>query len=534
MEISTDHCVPEWSSFGTCCESEQIVDYIEEKLSLNRLALKAVVNEVSSLEAKLIKFEKTHRLQGTASVGNGVSFSTAGSPLLGFEGTPVKIKEMSQKIGKAIIDSLLQNVEFQQKCVAKINSVISKSACSICSGRSDDFFNKDGKLDLSEGLCRSVLEDCSEAWMSMVRMVVDVRGYTKLIRQLNPDGDKDGILEEKGFTMNLDSFITNRNLIPILDNCRGSSLANCSFEHVAALCEQFIHIQAPTYIESSQSQAQKMLTSLKAAHHKWSRTVPGLTKASQSLAEESSHLVSWRKASLDNGIINTGVRVQSRIAAARMIWVTIQLDLPVLQLIFEKPLQPLTKVQKALLKAAISQAQADLTQIENTIAAAALPLHKTFRHFILSTDSSVQKQRAEENCDLICSLVEKVLFETYTDTREQILFEDLNLRAANKFRSGTFPEEWLSANRLFLVALKDKVKELAEKITKKVRTAVKQNTQNPRPPIVKDLPLKNRPGRVLQTPIVADNRKLEVSVVTNQQCHPCVTLGENSDMFSRP
>ena len=31
-------------------------------------------------------------------------------------------------------------------------------------------------------------------------------------------------------------------------------LKYCDFEHVAALCEQFIHIQAPTYIESSQSQ----------------------------------------------------------------------------------------------------------------------------------------------------------------------------------------------------------------------------------------------------------------------------------------
>ena len=140
-----------------------------------------------------------------------------------------------------------ETIQHQTKCLNELHEIISKSACSICSGRSDDFFSSDGRLPISEPTCRAVLKSCNSAWTDMVKIAEAVREITQYIRSLTGLDKLDAELscpEELGFTMNLDSFITNRNLIPIMKNC-GSQVADCSFEHVAGV---FDFQQNPPYL----------------------------------------------------------------------------------------------------------------------------------------------------------------------------------------------------------------------------------------------------------------------------------------------
>src|SRR3990167_3268437 len=253
-------CQLEWDTFGRCCEEESLHHHLKQKRERNQQALVQLREEIRSIHGRLVELREVQidrplkQLQDElATLGSGLTLrenvnpnsSTVKQTLKSLDKNLLKIQQNSEPL-----------IQGHEKCVQSVNEINSKSACSICSGRSDDFFNKDGKLKFTERSCRRFLGDCEQALNLITGVAVDARIFGLSMQQLRKSLGLpfDVAPKEISITMNLDSFITNRNLIPIMNKCGKRKLQDCSFEHVAALCEQFIHIQAQTYIESSQSQ----------------------------------------------------------------------------------------------------------------------------------------------------------------------------------------------------------------------------------------------------------------------------------------
>ena len=150
----------------------------------------------------------------------------------------------------------------QDKCVSKINQIISIVACPICSGRSDDFFDETFEiLKVSPLLLYGVLADCHPAWTSLVEFQQDVDKYTDLVLSTSgySCGPGNKCLESQAITMTVSTFIKKRNLIPNLENCSPDLLETCEYKHVAALCEQFIHIQDSDYAPKVEEEAESVI-----------------------------------------------------------------------------------------------------------------------------------------------------------------------------------------------------------------------------------------------------------------------------------
>ena len=372
-------------------------------------------------------------------------------------------------------------------------------------------------------MCRNVLEDCSEAWVSMVQMAADVKEYTRRLRTLHAGKDEDGILEEKGFTMNLDSFITNRNLIPILKSCRGKSLVKCPFEHVAALCEQFIHIQAPTYIESSQSQAQKILTSIKASEQVCNRHILLMGNNLEKIDLLRAQLRLGSNETATKELVWRSVKQLAQFRILRDSWISVQLQVPILKVIWR---QKVSKGPLNILPKAIRSSDKLLTQIENTIAAAALKVHEVIRQTILNPISPDLKKQAERNWDLICRLVESIKFPTYQKPGHKQIFQGLGMLARKQHRLAVSSQhrtgEWLTAHHFFIEAVKLKFGVRLEKkrANRQERPTVEPSTVTP----TNSTAQPSSHARLLSGMILDPLYQMaEIQVIENDQCNPCLS-----------
>src|SRR3990167_2445752 len=307
-------------------------------------------------------------------MGNGIRFVTAMGNLTSFDAKQRKSFRDLRTIERNLSSSVGVSMHRQRICVDKINKVIAGSTCSICSGRSNSFFEKNCKLKISESLCRSVLFGCTNAWNDMIYIADQVRRYTGIVRALNRFVDSDTNMEERAFTMNLDGFVNSRKIREIIEQCGSNDLKKCSFKHVSSLCEQFIHIQSPTYVESALSHSKKLSSAVFGLQ-------ASLIKMRPFFHEKVAMLRKMMKAKLNNDwfekVLGHNVDMWMRVKAMKDHWYGLKLREPLMESILKG-----TEAKHPDLRYAFKTCKNESRIIISDVAQASIVLHAIQRKAI--------------------------------------------------------------------------------------------------------------------------------------------------------
>ena len=103
--------------------------------------------------------------------------------------------------------------------------------------------------------CRTIVKECSTAWRDLVQIVEAIHFYTGLTNQLSKKLklDKSASLSNTSAKLQGVQDITKEiRLDEVLKVCQ-KDLGQCKYSHIASLCENFVYVVHPSYIDKARS-----------------------------------------------------------------------------------------------------------------------------------------------------------------------------------------------------------------------------------------------------------------------------------------
>jgi len=139
-------------------------------------------------------------------------------------------------------------IDAQQNCIQKIQTERSASLCYTCSGRANEFFTGDS-LHIHEMTCRTLIKGCSSSWWYLINYLDQVNRFNDAVKEIeNVAGitvaEYNGIVPAKEVL----SWAGKNNLRQNLGRC-GDGL--CEFHIAKNICENFISIERPIYLNQA-------------------------------------------------------------------------------------------------------------------------------------------------------------------------------------------------------------------------------------------------------------------------------------------
>src|SRR3990167_5509675 len=245
---SSSICAIEWSKSGTCCDPDSASDFIQQKQNANALSLRDMLSEIRSLdtnmEAFLAKRLKAIRLPADYNVGDLEPSMTKVDNYFQQQTLPA-LKAATIELIKLLASWENKMVQDNQGCMKKLDSVVYAGTCSICSGRSEQFF-QGGRIKMAEQTCRSILSECGSTWHRMVMVIEIIERYTSIIELVSPTADKKG---KESFTKSMSTFSNLHNLEQYFGDCK--TYEDCPFQKVSALCHNFVQVVGDSIVQKA-------------------------------------------------------------------------------------------------------------------------------------------------------------------------------------------------------------------------------------------------------------------------------------------
>ena len=531
----SSNCPKEWGKYGTCCQEWTLRTYVNKKLLANSMALESLNGEIQGVIKKISTFTLVHlnhtldlniHLQGKT-MGNGLQFVTALVNLTSLEDSQKQRLQTLEEIHKNLSSYTPGSMLRQKKCVEQINKVIASSTCSICSGRSDHFFLANKRLKISESLCRSVLAECTDAWNDMIYIAAQVRKYTNTVRRLSSFSDEDSNMEERAFIMNLEGFVSSRKIKDIIRVCGSNDLENCSFRHVSKLCEQFIHIKSPTYVESALSRSKKLVNIVLV-------TQSGLEKVRPLFKEKLVVLSKMADREQNQKWLKQALRlisvVQRRTIFLKDAWIILKHKQPLMESILKS-----SKKKHPELIAAIHTARNESDIIIEDFASATLKIHTVLRKAIERTRNlkKVLKQFMVQ-WSIFCQMANHLRNPSVSGAESKQFYQNLKEAMFSKRQSVLRFSSPTTRTLLYFFekAVKSKMSEILENEStqsRKLEFSHHSNLNLKYTPRILDGEGSNCPvqGSTQPTPLILlrqEHDQIDVNVIKDTQCNPCVGL----------
>src|SRR3990167_5551187 len=254
---SSSICAIEWSKSGTCCDPDSASDFIQQKQNANALSLRDMLSEIRSLdtnmEAFLAKRLKAIRLPADYNVGDLEPSMTKVDNYFQQQTLPA-LKAATIELIKLLASWENKMVQDNQGCMKKLDSVVYAGTCSICSGRSEQFF-QGGRIKMAEQTCRSILSECGSTWHRMVMVIEIIERYTSIIELVSPTADKKG---KESFTKPMSTFSNLHNLEQYFGDCK--TYEDCPFQKVSALCHNFVQVVGDSIVQKATADTIPALT----------------------------------------------------------------------------------------------------------------------------------------------------------------------------------------------------------------------------------------------------------------------------------
>lgn len=246
-----DLCSKEWKKHGTCCHVEQAANVTDTRIAKFASSLNDMLSQVEMMEQSMQRFLELPLKSVNLKVPQKlkpIEFPIKLKPRMSLQDIKLTVLRI-----KAWLHSKSEKlVPEQQKCLDVLKKITLGSTCSICSGRSPVFFA--GKqLKMGAQTCRAIVKECSHAWLDLVEIVEAIKGYSEVAKQLTTKLKLKNQKPSDTATLGGVSEIAREIKLERTLKLCGRDLNSCRYSHISALCENFVYVVHPSYIEQAKS-----------------------------------------------------------------------------------------------------------------------------------------------------------------------------------------------------------------------------------------------------------------------------------------
>ena len=245
IKTNISSCGIEWNTFGFCCNQSDLLAYAKDD---TKNISKAVLN-VSATFNKFVQALNT--ILNWANEIRKEEMNLFRSDLNRFYFIDFFRQKETLSFRNRLINKN-QNETFSKimrSCWAKIATSRSNSLCSVCSGRSGVFFSN-RKILMAYSDCSAILSECVPAFKILVELLDNIGTF--LIKFINALSSYSEMISKKLSDQKI-LIKQIRNLQLQVEIDKYLSQANSTDPRTAAnLCQRFLNIRGPTFIEQIQ------------------------------------------------------------------------------------------------------------------------------------------------------------------------------------------------------------------------------------------------------------------------------------------
>ena len=229
-QTNSAHCGQEWKTHGTCCEPKSLADYSKNMLQniINVIdwvgsTTQRLLSEADKI-CKPIVFMQTFKEGGCLAMNNG------------------PIKSIYQAVTKIGSHFSSQN----SKCLMRFKEMRSNALCSVCSGKSQEYFSG-VKIKFWNTDCLKVVDDCKSLWDALVRglqVIQNMRGNigNPAIENLL------SLFVDNNHVKEFVDYYSGAQVIYHLNRCPSSS--NCPIDSQVAICNSLVSLINPSIYQA--------------------------------------------------------------------------------------------------------------------------------------------------------------------------------------------------------------------------------------------------------------------------------------------
>lgn len=274
--MDTGKCVGEWSVYGGCCSVESLAKLVQTRDKEYMVRSEALDTELMAIQDMATKAAEKYNKTKFIEYGNFLRFSVqdVATTRMFFEASFIDFTNWIQQLSKILIEIKTSH----QRCNKKFDQLRSASYCSMCSARSQIFFDQN-RLLINERDCRDAIGSCDAFWNSLI--LID-SGFTKFERFLAEFSTKESLKFNNGIPVVSSSDIrhlsamldklgikrpifmpqvkkdVNGQISVFIETVREKEFSKGSFKEVAALCEATVNFSSDLYlsdVEDAKKQA---------------------------------------------------------------------------------------------------------------------------------------------------------------------------------------------------------------------------------------------------------------------------------------
>jgi len=258
--LNAGKCGTEWVTHGTCCP----VNGIDEYDVMQRFAAVQLLDR-SEAQVSKMSLAVTQYLQGFKSYLANEKL-TEKKALYVENGSKNLLQEQKIELSTRMLSILepirgwlshheMAMIRNQETCVRKLQNVRSSSVCYTCSGRAQTFFTGDS-LNVHENTCRDLIKECSNSWWYLINYLDQINRFNKIITDIEAEAGIT-IKNRVGLTKELLTWADENNLRRNLIMCYNG---NCEFSIAKKICENFVSIEKPIYLQRALHTIQGVLS----------------------------------------------------------------------------------------------------------------------------------------------------------------------------------------------------------------------------------------------------------------------------------
>lgn len=245
INSSNKYCVPEWNTFGTCCDSSSLV----AMQNTENIAIKTDSDYLSQYVSTMTEF--TGRMQAIflSSLANKYYPEIA-----------KLTSDQRRQVWNNVLGIYVRLVDespstLATTCWTNTQKIRGSSLCSICSGRSNVFFNSNGKFNVDLNTCKASIDSCGNFYKSVKSILI-------ILEELLPQIVKYGLskllgTELTGLHTNLNLLMPPSSLITSISTYQSSKSSSAA----TSVCSQILSVRKQTYIQLLQQELSKTSSS---------------------------------------------------------------------------------------------------------------------------------------------------------------------------------------------------------------------------------------------------------------------------------
>lgn len=231
--FDSDKCGDEWKENGTCCAPDSLELYAKHKLGELSKITNSVTSTIQTVLDNMNKVCKVIHISKFNFWGRGDCLSLSSTdPARRFYSDLERVQSLF---------SMKDN-----KCVNTIGRMRSNAVCSICSGKSQEYF-VGVKAKFWNTDCLTVIDDCRDFWNGAINFLSQIRNFISNRNTKQFESVLQSFFQTTTITEYVD-FYTGAHVLKNLQNCPNSS--NCPVEYQIAICDNMVSLINPSLMDA--------------------------------------------------------------------------------------------------------------------------------------------------------------------------------------------------------------------------------------------------------------------------------------------